>query len=92
MSLAAIDFDAELTPEEEQQFDQILEPVMKIYKFFKYAATVVGVLMLVFAAITLATSGGDTGKKEKAKLTIMAVIGALVLIWVAPFVVTAIFG
>jgi len=52
VAFAEVDFDAELTAEEEAQFDEILEPVMKVYNFVKYAATVVGVMMLVFAGIT----------------------------------------
>ena len=46
---AELDFDTELSSDEEATIDEILEPVMKVYRFIKYAATVVGVLMLVLA-------------------------------------------
>lgn len=88
---AAIDFDQPITAEEEQQFDQMLSPLMKIYNFIKYAATVIGVLMLVFAGITYITSGGDQGKNQMAKNMAMGVVMGLILIWVAPLVVRYIF-
>ena len=65
---------------------------MKIYNFIKYAATIVGVLMLVFAGITFITAGGDQAQKEKAKNMGAGVIIGLILIWVAPLVVRYIFG
>ena len=88
---AAPDFDRDLTPEEEAQFDGILEPIMKVYNFVKYAATVVGVLMLVFAGISFVMSGGEQAKKERAKNMAMGVIIGLAVIWVAPIVVEYIF-
>lgn len=88
---AAPDFDRDLTPDEEAQFDGILEPIMKVYDFVKYAATVIGVLMLVFAGISFVTSGGEQAKKERAKNMAMGVIIGLAVIWVAPIVVQYIF-
>ncbi|MFH1064115.1 MAG: hypothetical protein V1729_03475, partial [Candidatus Woesearchaeota archaeon] len=67
VAFGAVDFNKPLTVDEEAQFDQILAPVMKIYSFIKYAATIAGVLMLVFSGITFVTAGGEQGKKEKAK-------------------------
>jgi len=84
---AAIDFDADLTPEEESAFDEILSPVMKVYRFIQYAVTVIAVLMLVFAGISFAMSGGDQGKKERAKNTAVGVVIGLILVWVAPLIV-----
>ncbi|MBI5392289.1 TrbC/VirB2 family protein [Candidatus Woesearchaeota archaeon] len=89
--LADIDFDKDLTADEKQKFDEILSPVMKIYEFIKYAATVAGVLMLVFSGISFVTSGGDTGKKERAKNMAVGVVIGLIVIWVAPLVVKYIF-
>jgi type IV secretory pathway VirB2 component (pilin) len=88
---AAIDFDQPLTPEEEAQFDLILAPVMKVYNFIKYAATVIAVLVLVFAGISFITAGGEHGQKEKAKNMAIGVIIGLAIIWVAPVVVNYIF-
>ena len=92
IALADVNFDQPLTAQETQQFDQILNPLMKIYNFIKYAATIVGVLMLVFAGITFITAGGDQAQKEKAKNMGAGVIIGLILIWVAPLVVRYIFG
>ncbi len=89
--LATIDFDQGLTQDEEDMIDEILAPVMKVYNFIKYAATVAGVLMLVFAGITFVTAGGDTGQKEKAKNMAVGVVIGLIIIWVAPLVVEFIF-
>ena len=90
--LAEIDFDQPLTPEEEQQFDDILAPVLKVYNFIKYAATIIGVLVLVFAGISFITAGGETGKKEKAKNMAVGVVIGLIVIWVAPLVVKYVFS
>ncbi len=92
IALAEIDFDTELTEDEEDQVDEILEPIMKIYNFIKYAATVLGVIMLVFAGVTFITAGGDTGQKEKAKNMAMGVVIGLIIIWIAPTVVEFIFS
>ncbi len=92
MVAAEIEFDTELDPEDEEQFDAILEPVMKVYNFIQYAATVIGVLMLVFAGISFLTSGGETGKKERAKNMAVGVVIGLIIIWVAPLVVEYIFS
>ncbi len=92
MVLADVNFNQTITPQEQQQFDQILNPVMKIFNFIKYAATVAGVLMLVFAGITFITSGGDMVKKERAKNMAIGVIIGLIVIWVAPLVVRFIFS
>jgi hypothetical protein len=89
--LAVIDFDQGLTQDEEDMIDEILAPVMKVYNFIKYTATVVGVLMLVFAGITFVTAGGDQGQKEKAKNMAVGVVIGLIIIWVAPLVVEFIF-
>lgn len=89
---AEIDFDGEISAEDEAQFDEILSPVMKIYNFIKYAATVAGVLVLVFAGITFVTSGGEQVKKDRAKNMAAGVIIGLIVIWVAPLVVNLIFA
>ena len=91
MALAEINFDEPLDADDEAQFDAILAPVMKIYNFIKYAATVAGVLMLVFAGITFVTAGGEQAKKERAKHMGIGVVVGLIVIWVAPLVVQYIF-
>ena len=65
---------------------------MKVYNILKYTATIIGVLMIVFAGITFVTAGGETGKKERAKHMMTGVVVGLIVIWVAPLVVKLIFS
>jgi uncharacterized membrane protein len=85
--LAAPDFNAPLDAADQQALDKILSPVMRIYNAIKYVATVVGVLMMVFAGISFMMAGGELAKKERAKVMAVGVIVGLVVIWVAPLVV-----
>lgn len=85
--LGAPNFNAPLDPTDEAALDQILSPVLRIYNAIKYVATVIGVLMMVFAGISFMTAGGETAKKERAKVMAVGVIIGLVVIWVAPLVV-----
>jgi len=68
-------------------FDQILEPVWKVYSFVKYIATAIAALFLVFAGITYMMSGTDVMKRENAKHMIAYVVIGLIVIWAAPFIV-----
>ena len=88
----AVDFDSDISDEDKEAFDEILEPVMKIYNFVKYSATIIAVMVLLFAGITYITSGADPGKREKAKSMATYVIVGLVVIWAAPLIVNFIVG
>ena len=68
-------------------FDQILQPVWKVYNFVKYIATAIATIFLVFAGIMYMTSGSDMGKRENAKHMIAYVVVGLIVIWAAPFIV-----
>ncbi|MBU0758386.1 MAG: pilin [Nanoarchaeota archaeon] len=91
-AVLGIDFEDPLDPETIETFDQILEPVMKVYNFVKYAATVVAVVFLVFAGVTFITSGNDQGKRNQAKMMGTYIIIGLIVIWVAPLVVQYLVG
>ena len=60
---------------------------MKIYNFVKYSATVIAVLVLLFAGIVYMTAGNDPKKRDQAKNMAGYVIIGLILIWAAPIVV-----
>ena len=90
--VSAVDFDSEISNEDKEAFDEILEPVMKIYNFVKYSATVIAVMVLLFAGITYITAGADPGKREKAKNMATYVIVGLVVIWAAPLIVNFVVG
>ena len=88
----AVDFDTDLSDEDKATFDKILEPVMKVYNMVKYIATVIAVIILLFAGVTYMISGSNPGKREKAKTMAMYVIIGLIIIWAAPLVVNFIVG
>lgn len=89
---SALDFNETISEEDQERFDQILNPVLKIYNFVKYAATAIAVVLLVFAGISFITSGGNQGKREGAKMMAMYIIIGLVVIWAAPLIVEFIVG
>lgn len=88
LRVLAADFNSTITPQDQQTFDQILQPVMKIYNFVKYAATVLAVVFLVFAGVTFIMSGNDQGKREQAKMMMTYIVIGLIIIWIAPLVVS----
>ena len=77
----------EISEEDQATFDQILEPVMKIYDLVKYSATFIAMLVLLFAGVSYMLSGSDPKKRESAKSTVMYVVLGLLVIWAAPLVV-----
>jgi type IV secretory pathway VirB2 component (pilin) len=88
----AVDFNQDISSQDKATFDQILQPVMKVYNLVKYTATVLAVVVLLFAGITYMLSGSEPGKREKAKNMAMYVIIGLIVIWAAPLVVNFILG
>jgi hypothetical protein len=90
--VSAVDFDEDISDEDKETFDEILDPIMKVYNLVKYAASVIAVVVLLFAGITYLTAGGNPGKREQAKNMIMYVVIGLVVIWAAPLIVDFIVG
>ena len=88
----AVDFDQELSDEDKATFDNILAPVMKIYNFVKYSASVLAVVFLLFAGVTFIMSGNDQGKREQAKMMATYIVIGLIVIWIAPLVVGFLVG
>jgi type IV secretory pathway VirB2 component (pilin) len=88
----AVDFSGDISEEDQETFDQILEPVMKVYNFIKYSATVLAVVFLVFAGVTFIASGNDQAKREQAKMMATYIVIGLIIIWVAPLIVTFLVG
>ncbi len=83
----AANFTQPINATDQATYDQILSPVMKVYSFVKYAATVLAVLFLVFAGVTFILSGNDQGKRDQAKNWAGYIVIGLAIIWVAPIVV-----
>ncbi|MFT4326783.1 MAG: pilin [Candidatus Woesearchaeota archaeon] len=88
----AVDFNQQISDEDKEQFDNILQPIMRIYNLVKYALSVLAVLFLLFAAGTFIISGKDQAKRESAKTMMVYVIIGLVIIWVAPLIVSFMVG
>ena len=84
---ATIELDQPLDAVDEAAFDDILEPVMMIYNFIKYAATLVAGFVLVYAGISYMTSGSDPAGRQSAKGMATYVVIGLVIIWVAPLII-----
>ena len=83
----AVDFNQQPSDADKQTFDQILQPVMKIYSLVKYVASAIAAVVLLFSGISYMTSGADPKKRENAKNMAMYVIIGLLVIWAAPLVV-----
>mgnify|MGYP001480127926 CR=1 FL=1 len=88
----ALDFSQPISSSDQSTFDQILVPVMKIYNFIKYAATVIAVIVITFAGINYMTGGDDPKKRENAKSMATYVVIGLFVIWAAPLIVNFIVG
>ena len=82
-----LNFSTQPTPQEQATFNQILQPVMKIYNMVKYIATAIAALVLLLTGISYMMSGSDPKKRDNAKGMAMYVIIGLVIIWAAPLVV-----
>mgnify|MGYP001600803678 CR=1 FL=1 len=76
-----------LSSADKAKFDSILQPVMKIYNFIKYIASVVAAIFLLYAGIAYMTSGSDPKKRDEAKNIAAYVIIGLIIIWAAPLIV-----
>ena len=92
MPLVAAQFNETISPEDKATFDQILEPVLRIYNLVKYAATFIAVIVLVLAGANYIMSGSDPKRREGAKNMVMYVLIGLAIIWAAPLVVDFIVG
>nr|MBA4405298.1 hypothetical protein [Nanoarchaeum sp.] len=80
--------DDEIDPEDRERFDQILQPVMKIYNFVKYISSVIAGIFLLYAGICYMTSGSDPKKRDQAKNIAAYVVIGLIIIWGAPIIVS----
>ena len=86
-SAQTADLDTTISAEDQAKFDEILTPVMKIYNFIKYTASVIAVIALLAAGISYMFSGNDVRKRDTSKNMAAYVLIGLVIIWAAPFAV-----
>ena len=92
VSAERADLDTEISEEDKEQFDEVLTPVMKIYNFIKYTASVLAVIALLGAGVGYMFSGNDMRKRDVSKNTAAYVVVGLVVIWAAPFAVKILIG
>ena len=85
--ISAVDFNKGISSQDKETFDEILEPIMKIYNLVKYSASVIAVIVLLSGGITYMTAGSNPAKREQAKNVIMYVVIGLIVIWIAPLIV-----
>jgi type IV secretory pathway VirB2 component (pilin) len=85
--IEAVDINTTITASEKASFDQILVPVMKIYNFVKYSASVIAVIALLYAGISYMMAGSDPKMRDISKNVAAYVIIGLVIIWAAPYIV-----
>ena len=85
--VSAVDLNTTISADDKVQFDNMLTPVMKIYNFVKYSASVIAVIALLFAGISYMMSGSDPKKRENSKNVGAYVLIGLVIIWAAPYAV-----
>ena len=83
----AMDFNQTLSASDKQAYDTMLAPVLSIYNLVKYTASVIAVVMLLFAGVNYIMSAGDPAKREQSKNMAMYVIIGLIVIWAAPLIV-----
>ena len=88
----AADFSQQISSEDKAAFDQMLSPVMKIYNFVKYAASVVAVVVMLIAGIAYMVSGSDVKKRDNAKNMAGMVVVGLLVVWIAPYGVNYLVG
>lgn len=87
----AFEFD-DISESDKATFNEILEPVMRIYNLIKYTATVIACIMGVLAGISYITSSNDPKKRDNAKHMITYILIGLAIIWAAPLVVNFVLG
>ncbi len=66
----------------------ITEPINKIYDLVKTVISVLGALALTFAGATYMLSGSNIQNREAAKSMASYTVVGLVLVWVAPLIVS----
>ena len=80
-------FNTTISSADKAKFEQILQPVTKIYNFIKYIVSVVALIFLLYGGICYMTAGSDPKQKERGKNIITYVVIGLVVIWAAPLIV-----
>lgn len=73
---------------EPTQIDKIKEPINKIYDLMKSVISVLGIIAITAAGALYMFAGNNIQQREQAKGMVSYAVVGLVLVWVAPLVVT----
>lgn len=68
--------------------NDITEPITKIYDLIKGVVSVVGVISITVAGAMYMFSGSNIQARENSKSMVTYAVVGLVLVWVAPLIVT----
>ncbi|MDO8634120.1 MAG: pilin [archaeon] len=71
-----------------QEIEEILEPLNKIYDLAKAGVSVVALLVLTYAGARFMFSGDNIQARENAKSVVTYAVAGLVLVWIAPVLVS----
>ena len=66
----------------------IIEPITRFYELIKGIVSVLGIIALTVAGAMYMLSGGNMQARENSKSMVTYAVIGLVLVWVAPLVVT----
>jgi len=88
VNAAEIDFHQGLTTEQQSSFENMSKPLITLYSMLKYFASVGGAIYLVIAGIGFMTAGSNSKNRDEAKMKATGVVLGLVVIWIAPMLVT----
>ena len=87
-AVMALLFLAPLAAAADGDVDMIMEPLNKIYDLVKGVISVVAVLAITFAGVKFMFSGDNIQAREGAKSMISYAVVGLVVVWIAPVMVS----
>ena len=67
---------------------QITQPITNIYDLIKAAVSILGIIAITLAGAMYMFSGGNVGQREQAKSMVSYSVIGLVLVWIAPLIVS----
>ena len=70
------------------EVDQITAPISKIYDLIKAVVSILGIIAITVAGAYYMFSGSNIQARDNAKSTVSYAVVGLVLVWVAPLIVT----
>tara|TARA_Y100000310_G_scaffold153969_1_gene153546 strand:- start:1155 stop:1490 length:336 start_codon:yes stop_codon:yes gene_type:complete len=79
-NVQAVEIDETVSDEEKAAFETIFEPIIKIYHFIMYAASISAVIGLIICGFVVILSGNDITKRQNAKVWMGCILFGLIII------------